>query len=393
MPSNPDRIPKYRHHRPSGQAVVTLDGKDQYLGVHGTPASREAYNRLIAEWLAGGRHLPQPETVLTMSEVILRYWRTVEDGMRVREGQRSPGELYNFRVALRMVRELYGRTPARDFGPLALKALRLRMIERGWCRTYINRQVNRVRRMIRWAVSEELLPAEAYHGLMAVEGLRRGKSKAREKAPVKPVPRALVDAVLPHLSPPVRAMVELQWLTGMRSGEVLRMRGCDLDVTGMLWIYRPAQHKTLHIGHNRAVYLGPKAQELLRPFLKRDLQAFLFSPAEAEALRNRERRKKRRTPLYPCRMKRKPKPKARRRPPGLVYDVDSYRRAIARACWKAKIASWHPHQLRHAAGTRLRKEFGLEEARAVLGHRTPIMTEHYAAIDEAVAARVMEKAG
>jgi hypothetical protein len=39
----PVRIPSYRLHKPTGQAVVTLSGKDQYLGRHGSPESRAAY--------------------------------------------------------------------------------------------------------------------------------------------------------------------------------------------------------------------------------------------------------------------------------------------------------------------------------------------------------------
>jgi integrase len=169
---------------------------------------------------------------------------------------------------LRLIRELYGLTPAKRFGPLALKAIRQKMIEKGLCRAYINRQVNRVRRMFRWAVSEELLPADAYHGLQSVEGLRKGKSKAREKEPVKPVPEEVFQRVLPFLPPPVRALAELQWHTGMRPGEVLSMRISDLDVSGKTWTYTPRAHKTQHHGYQRVIHLGPRAQEILKLFLK-----------------------------------------------------------------------------------------------------------------------------
>jgi hypothetical protein len=47
----------YQVHKPSGQADVTLDGRDCYLGKHGTQESRSAYDRIIAEWLANGPHL------------------------------------------------------------------------------------------------------------------------------------------------------------------------------------------------------------------------------------------------------------------------------------------------------------------------------------------------
>jgi hypothetical protein len=52
-------FPSYRLHKPSGQAVVTLSGKDFYLGPWKSAASREAYDRLLAEWISNGRRLPQ----------------------------------------------------------------------------------------------------------------------------------------------------------------------------------------------------------------------------------------------------------------------------------------------------------------------------------------------
>ena len=52
--TNSARIPSYRHHKPTGQAVVTLNGKDHYLGLWGTAASRAEYDRLIGEWIANG---------------------------------------------------------------------------------------------------------------------------------------------------------------------------------------------------------------------------------------------------------------------------------------------------------------------------------------------------
>jgi integrase len=127
------------------------------------------------------------------------------------------------------------------------------------------------------------------HGLQAVAGLRAGRSGARETEPVKPVPDAFVDAVLAFVSPQVGAMIELQRITGMRSGEVNTMRACDINIAGKVWVYTPEHHKTAWHGHGRQVYLGPKAQRIIRPFLKVDVQAYLFSPADAEAERNGRR--------------------------------------------------------------------------------------------------------
>ncbi len=60
MPRLVDALPKYRRHKASGQAVVTLNGRDHYLGPHGTKASKAFYDRLIAEWLIQGRRVSAP---------------------------------------------------------------------------------------------------------------------------------------------------------------------------------------------------------------------------------------------------------------------------------------------------------------------------------------------
>jgi integrase len=187
-------------------------------------------------------------------------------------------------------------------------------------------------------------------------------------------------------------MVELQKLTGMRPGEVCMMRTCDLDVSGRVWTYIPREHKTEHHGKGRVVYLGPKAQAILRPWLRTDLNAYLFSAREATDEYRAGQRRNRKTPMTPLQAARK----RSRRPevfPGDRYTTDSYRRSIAKACSRAGVPKWHPHQLRHNAGTWLRKEFGLDVARVILGHSSPVVTEVYAEVDREKAVAVMEKVG
>ena len=57
---------------------------------------------------------------LSVNEVILRFWRHAEMHYRHPDGTPT-GELDNFRDSLRPLRQLYGGTPARDFGALKLK--------------------------------------------------------------------------------------------------------------------------------------------------------------------------------------------------------------------------------------------------------------------------------
>ncbi len=44
------RLPSYRCHKASGQAVVTLRGVDHYLGVHDSDQSRQKYQELISAY-------------------------------------------------------------------------------------------------------------------------------------------------------------------------------------------------------------------------------------------------------------------------------------------------------------------------------------------------------
>ena len=117
-----DRLPSYRHHKPSGQAVVTLNGRDFYLGEFDSPSSREGYDRLICEWLSHGRQLPSVVACgnLTIAELMAAYLRFAEVYYS-RDGQPT-SEYTCMKDALRPVRELYSRNSLREFGPIALKA-------------------------------------------------------------------------------------------------------------------------------------------------------------------------------------------------------------------------------------------------------------------------------
>jgi integrase len=398
----PCRVPSYRKHKATGQAVVTLNGQDHYLGKYGTASSREDYNRFIAEWLVHGRRLPQSKAGLTVNDLILAYARHALEYYR-----QSPKEVEKIKLSMRPLKELHGRTEATEFGPLSLKVVRQRMIDQRLARRTINIRIGVIKRMFKWGVENELIPPSIFHGLQAVPGLKAGRSEVKETPPIKPVADVLVDGVLPFVSRPVQAMIELQRLTGARSGEIVIMRSCDIDMTGRVWIYRPATHKNLYRGHQREIFLGPKAQEIIRPFFTLDTQAFLFSPAEAREERFRLLRERRKTKVQPsqvCRKKKNPQKK-----PGARYTVESYRRAITQACARAfpppdglaaeeraqwyKDRHWHPHQLRHNAATSLRKGYGVELARIILGHKTAFTTEIYAEADKVQAMEVMAKIG
>ena len=198
------RVPSYRLHKATGQAVVTINGKDLYLGKWDTAPSRSEYDRIIGEFLAKGRRL-QSDAELTVVEVLNDYRKFAASYYR--KGGQLTSEYPAIMDALKLVRTLYGQTNANDFGPLALKAVRQCMIDKGWARKTINKAVGRIRRCFKWAVENELVRPDMYHGLMALSGLRKGRTEAHEPAPVQPVEDEVVEATLRHLRGVVADMV------------------------------------------------------------------------------------------------------------------------------------------------------------------------------------------
>jgi len=473
----PKSSPSYCIHSRSGRAYTTIDGQQVQLGPANSPESREAFDRVLGEWYANGRKLPQnmsaakdaPRTGPTVAIVLDRFWthaetyytrpvlddagqpRLTPDGSVQTE---STEQLAHYRQVIRLTRRLYGGLEATRFGCPELEALREMMIrprtdpatgaiEAPWCRKHANRQVGRIKHIFGWAVTKGLVPVTVHQTLLLLPGLRIGKSAAKETAAVQPVDEAKALAVAKCASEQVGVMIQLQLLCGMRSTEVCIIRPCDIDRTVTPWQYTPMFHKTQEHDIARVIPIGPKAREILTPFLDRAATAFCFSPIEAEAKRRallHQKRvdgidEKKTTPLS-CGNRpgtnRKAKPK---RSPGNRFDRRSYYNAVKHACEiafkmpthyrstpadypvsgdspavvrekesrrRAKSAqrskwhkenAWHPHQARHRAATDLRKAGSLDVAKVVLGHTSIKMTALYAEADVAAAHEVIERIG
>jgi integrase len=454
--------PTLRRHKARSQAVVTLSGHDHYLGAwpdhlkQPPPDIRAEYDRLIALWVANGRRPLNPSADgPTVAEVVVAFLAWAGGHYRHPDGAPTP-EVDNFRFALRLLVRLFADEPAVSFGPLALKAVRRAMVEAGLARTQVNARVGKIKRVFKWAASEELVPVAVYQALATVPGLQKGRCQAKEREPVAPVTPGHIEAVLPFLTPTVRAMVLLQRLTGMRPGEVMAMRPGDIDRAGAVWYYRPSRHKTAYRGRGRVVVIGPQAQALLAPFLlAAGPDGYAFSPRRSMAAFRASQRSARRSGVQPSQVARS---KARpRRAPGDRYTRWSYAEAVARACVAAAVTDlaerwpdllppvaeagrlrkevesalrkagpeerpallarvreagktyraavqlaareggsvehWHPNQLRHLHGTEVRRRFGLEAAQVALGHSRADVTQVYAERDLALAERVAREVG
>lgn len=374
---NPPNYPRKAH--ASGQARIRISGVDCYLGVWGTPESHAEYQRRIQEWRAGHRVLTGSRRggARTVADLLAPVAAHVAARYRQPDGKPS-AEVAGYRAALRPVRELYGDVPVQDFGPLALQAVRQTWIDRGVSRGVINQWTARIVRMWRWAASQELIPYTLAEALGTVRGIPMGTPGVTDRPDVPPVPQADLDATLAQLGHVLRAAVRLQLLTAARPGEILRLRPCDLDRSprveierghwldtgGRVWVkvFRRGDdhggHKNAGRGHGRILLFGPKAQAVLTPFLDRDPLAYLFRPQETlDAQANGRRATAKRE----------------------HYTVDKLGQAVRRACLRAGVPNWHPHQLRHSAATHLVEQFGWEVAQLVLGHRTLSATRIYAA--------------
>jgi integrase len=378
-------VPSYQRHKASGQAVVRLSGVDFYLGRYGSPESKAAYDRVVKEWLTRGRRPPAKDELdgPLVKQLILGYHAYLASTNR--------DVADKVKQALHVVRDMYGGTEAAKFGVVAFRVIRLKMIESGLAITTIRDRMGVVRRMIAWGVENEMLPAETLQRIKAVEGLRVDRDGVKPSKKVKPALEEHIQAILPKVGPVVRAMIELQALTGMRPQEVRLIRTGWIDRTGDLWIYRPARHKTVDLDKVREIPLGPKAQEVLKPWLKADPDAPLFSPAESRAAYLRDLRAHRKTKVQPSqRDRRKKNPK---RKPGALYTRDSYKQAIERGCDKAGVPVFRPNQIRHTYATRIRREYGLEAAQVLLGHSKADVTQIYAERNLALASEIARKIG
>jgi integrase len=226
---------------------------------------------------------------------------------------------------------------------------------------------------------------------------------------VLPVPRSTVDATLPYLPTVVADMVRFQLATGCRPGELCIMRPCDVDRSGAAWVYRPETHKTQHHGRERVILIGPKAQDVLRPYLLRAAADYCFTPADSEQKRLAELHARRRTPLSCGNRPGSNRLKHRPRALGGRYKPLSFARAVIRACDAADKAAhradptvfkqdriierWTPNRLRHTAATEIRKRFGLEAAQVILGHSRADVTQIYAERDHSLGLQVVSQIG
>ncbi|MGL6193557.1 MAG: tyrosine-type recombinase/integrase [Thermoguttaceae bacterium] len=381
------QIPSIRFHK-KGYYFIRIEGKDHYLGKDKREAQLEA-DLILADYLRRRNRPTTPVAIgeeLTIEEIGVRFLVWAKGFYQL--NGRDTGVFSRFRLSIQLLIDMYGNSRPSLFGPLALKQVREKMIESGLARSTINMRINIVRQCFRWGAENELCNASVYHALQTVRGLQKGRSAAKEVKQVLPVKLEIVEATLQHLPPIVADMVRLQMYTGMRSSELINLRFKDIDRSKHIWLYTPVSHKTEGYGKIRTVRFGPRSKEILQKYFEHieDLEkaGYVFNPRQSLEICRKRR----------ASIAKKHKPLSLKKTrAGEKYRRDSYRNAIKRACAKAGVSHWFPHQLRHLAGTLAREVGGLDAAQQFLGHSNASVTEIYAQVNNAKADSVAEIIG
>lgn len=358
--------------------------------------AQNAFSRFHSTWQSDW-HVRNPgheNQVLTCSG-LWEQFKTHAESYYVHPDGSQTGEARNIGYAFSPVLELFDGVAAADFGPKMLKRCRERMIEDDLCLNEVNKRVNKIRQVFKWAASEELVPEGVWVALQTVQSLPAGRQLARESDPVRPVANRWVWAVVGDVTSVVGAMVQLQYWTACRPGEAVLLRPIDLEMTGIdgeqmrVWRWHPPQHKTAWRERQRkrgrkTILVGPQAQAAIQRFLSRPVEAFCFSPLESERERYAECENHRHQVVV--------EPKTGRRV-GDRYTEATYSRAIRYACKRLGVPEWSPNQLRHTALTRLGNQFSDDLARVVAGHAKIDTTEIYLERELTKAAEVMARVG
>lgn len=338
-------LPTLRHHKTSGHAIVVWDGVTYYLGDFGTVESVNKYQGICSNITLFGVPIVDNKTKLSVRKMAEEFLSNLPKNFPATSQEPIP-----IRRSVNQMLAVQGDLDAETYSPAKFHQLRQHWIDRGLGVNTINKYHNYILQMFRWAAMMDYIPASVWHSLTTVAKLKPMRSPAKDPKKVEPVELPDVEALRMHVSPMVWEIIQMQLATGMRAGEVLRMTNGQIKDN----VYRPERHKNLWRGHKREIYLGPIARSIIARL--------------SEGLGPDD-------PIFHG------------------YTSTSLWRHIDRACKKVGVPHWHPHQLRHRAGTEVREKMGLDAAQAFLGHASAKTSEIYAKLKDDLRKKASEDLG
>lgn len=346
------RLPRIGRHS-SGQARLTIRGKVHYLGEFGSPEADQRYRDICRRLLAKDPELLFPartvdQKVLTVKELIDDWWRMVESaGLYMKEGKPTSSRA-GIRATLSQFNSFAGDLKLTTLRREHLIRWRTLLLERRDLTTAgINLKIATVRMVLQYGHDNGHVSDAGMHSLMLVKPLKRSAGGDRDQ--LTRARRALtheeITAILPHVSPAVAGMIRFQLLTGCRPGEACKLRLCDVDrspdgADAGDWVFNVPFAKTSHLGKSTSYVLNQECQQLILSFAKGPSN-FVFTWR------------------------------------GRRIDPNGYATAVSRACKKAGIAHWSPHELRHTTLTAVYERHGLQAACEIANHSSPTITARY----------------
>jgi hypothetical protein len=224
------RPPAYLRHRAKNLGYSRIDGQQVYFpGPWNSAESRAAYEARFAVWRKDADREAFPFTVADLAANYIDW----ADGYFTKHGAPTR-HATNIRAYVKLLLEQHRRTLICEFTPPVFgdwldsldgtRDRRCKHQKRLISRQYINKVRTAVLRMFQWGVRKGMVAPNHPAGLREIPGLAKGHTKAPDAPRVEPVDTADVAATLPFLTPPVRAIVELMRLTGMRPGEATVLR-------------------------------------------------------------------------------------------------------------------------------------------------------------------------
>ena len=353
--ANPPTLRKHQRNR----AFVRVKGKNIYLGKWDEQGpSIEAlakYERFKAQYLDDQCFIPQSDpNIVQLSQAYLEHCRQ-------EYADYDTGEVSNTYVIIKRACDflinMFGDYQAGDFGIKEFYSL-VRDLERKQLSiSYLRSIVCYIKKMFKWAIEPGLIKPDQVKELELLTMPKPKKGGAKKVQPIQRVDRQTVSMTLPFMSKPVAQMVEIQLATGCRAEHVRHLRLCDieyLDNGEALWT--PCKDKSSHKRQRQAIPLSPKAQSIIQQASHREDGSlahgheYLFRPSHASHARGKTSE---------------------------LYRDSSYRRAITRACEKAGIPPWTPHQVRKLVCHEIGNRWGTDGIRAVIGHADSRMADYY----------------
>lgn len=381
-----DEVPNYRHFKPRNLGFVEFNGSRTYFpGEFQSDESVAAYHEWLRnEFLIAVLAKSKQRTKLSIGQVALLYLAWAKEYY----GTEKNSTYWHQRGAIKPFSLEYHDTMADDFDALMLEEYRDRFAKQKlkrddkltMAKTTVNDRLTRIKMMFRWAAKNRHISKESLTLLLEAKPIQAGRQEVRVLPEREAITLEQLEAVACQAEPMVADMMRMQWLTCCRPSSLFRAtpKQFKADADGML-IWRP-RHKNEWRGKKLQIPIGPKCEEIVRRYLERAPEAFLFRPVEMVTNRSKKEQ----------------------------FDREFYRKKIGQAQSRADIALekelkralkptenqvWTMYQIRHGRVTAEVDSHDLTVAKAVAGHSTVKSTEVYSHADLSIAKKAARERG